>query len=180
MSLIDFSTPETYGSGQTGDLPIESHPRRVLEGLRAAAYVTDANGNVTCYNAAAVELWGRQPRLCQDRWCGSWRLYWPDGSPLPLDQCPMATALKEKRPVRGLEVVAERPDGTRVPFIAFPTPLYDVSGKLSGGVNMLIDITHRTVAEEQMQELEAKLDTLCVVLAGGESAPVRDAPGALT
>jgi hypothetical protein len=32
---------------------------------------------------------------------------------MPLDQCPMAIALKEKRPIRGAEAVAERPDGTR-------------------------------------------------------------------
>jgi hypothetical protein len=44
------------------------------------------------------------------------KLFWPDGTPLPHDQCPMAVALKEDRAVRGLEAAAERPDGTHVPF----------------------------------------------------------------
>ena len=60
----------------------------------------------------------------------------------------MATAIKEKRVVRGMEAIAERPDGTRVPFEPYPTPLFDASGALIGAVNMLIDITDRKRAEE--------------------------------
>jgi hypothetical protein len=60
-----------------------------------------------------------------------------DGTPLPHDQCPMAIALKENRPVRGVEAVAERPDGTRVPFIPFPTPLRDTSLRLRHGAEQL-------------------------------------------
>ena len=55
----------------------------------------------------------------------------------------MATALKRGRPIRGRQAIAERPDGTRVPFMPFPTPLYDASGALVGAVNMLIDISER-------------------------------------
>jgi hypothetical protein len=61
-------------------------------------------------------------------------MYWPDGTPLPHHECPMALALKEKRPIRGMEAIAERPDGTLVPFIPFPIPLFDASGALTGAV----------------------------------------------
>ena len=44
--------------------------------------------------------------------------------------------------------MAERPDGTRIPFLAYPTPLWDVSGTLIGAVNTLVDITDRKSAEE--------------------------------
>ncbi|HEY9344521.1 MAG TPA: PAS domain S-box protein, partial [Inquilinus sp.] len=81
--------------------------------------------------------------------CGSWKLYWPDGTPLPHDQCPMALALKQGKPIRGMEAVAERPDGTRVPFIPYPTPLFDAEGRLTGAVNMLVDISDRHRAEQQ-------------------------------
>ena len=77
----------------------------------------------------------------------------PDGTPLPHDQCPMALALKEERPIRGAEAVAERPDGTRVPFMAFPTPLYDAAGALVGAVNMLIDLSEHTSAERVERRL---------------------------
>ena len=100
----------------------ENHFRRVLEALPAAVYTTDADGRITFYNEAAAELWGVRPKLLESEFCGSWKLFWPDGTPLPHDECPMAVALRERRPVRGVEAIAERPDGSRVPFIPYPTP----------------------------------------------------------
>jgi PAS domain S-box-containing protein len=75
-------------------------------------------------------------------------LYWPDGKRMTHGECPMAIAIKERRPVRGMEAIAERPDGTRVPFIPYPTPLFDNDGELIGAVNLLVDITGRKRAEE--------------------------------
>ena len=115
----------------------------LLQALPAAVYTTDAAGHITFYNEAAAELWGCRPELGKSEFCGSWKLYWPDGTPLPHDECPMALALREKRPVRGMEAIAERPDGTRVPFIPYPTPLFDAAGTLIGAVNTLVDITER-------------------------------------
>ena len=120
----------------------------LLEALPAAIYKTDTDGRITFYNEAAAQLWGFRPELGTSTFCGSWKLYWPDGTPLPHDQCPMAMALKERRPIRGMEAIAERPDGTRVPFIPYPTPLYDSSGAFVGAVNMLVDISERKSHED--------------------------------
>src|SRR4029077_6997119 len=84
---------------------------QLLEALPVAIYMTDAEGRITYYNQAAADLWGHRPEFGKDRWCGSWRLYWPDGRPLPHDECPMAVALKTGRSVRGVEAILERPDG---------------------------------------------------------------------
>jgi PAS domain S-box-containing protein len=132
----------------------ERHMRELLEALPAAVYTTDANGRINFFNKAAVELAGRTPQI-GDEWCVTWKLYTPDGSYLPHDQCPMAVALKEDRPVRGAEAIAERPDGSRVPFIPYPTPLHDCSGKLVGAINMLVDISDRKKAEENAERLAA-------------------------
>src|SRR6187549_2436999 len=94
----------------------------LLQALPVAVYTTDADGRITFFNEAAAELWGRRPELGEE-WCGSWRLFWPDGTPMPHDECPMALTLKEQRPVRGSQAMAERPDGTRVSFVPYPTPL---------------------------------------------------------
>ena len=123
-------------------------PRQLIDGLPAAIYVTDSKGFITYFNDAATALWGRRPALHSDQWCGSWRLYRLDGTPMPHDQCPMAIALKQGRPIRGRQAIAERPDGTRVSFMPFPTPLYDASGALAGAVNMLIDISERQHAAD--------------------------------
>jgi len=127
--------------------------RQILDVLPAAVYTTNATGQITYFNEAAAALWGCRPELGSSEWCGSWKLYWPDGRSLPHDQCPMAVALKEGRPVRGVEAIAERPDGSRVPFMPFPTPLYGASGELLGAVNMLVDITDRNRASEYEQRL---------------------------
>jgi PAS domain S-box-containing protein len=132
--------------------------RGLLEALPAAIYTTDAAGRITFYNEAAAELWGHRPELGESEWCGSWRLYSPDGRPMPHDECPMAVALKENRSVRGEEAIAERPDGARVPFIPYPTPLRDATGMLVGAVNMLVDITDRKRAEERQKALLDELN----------------------
>ena len=135
-------------------------PSRVLlELLPLAVYTTDAAGRITYYNEAAAELWGHRPILGKNEWCGSWRLLWPDGSPMRHDECPMAVALKEGRPIRGAEATAQRPDGTLVPFLAYPTPIRDGSGALVGAVNTLIDITEHKRAEAVGQQLAAIVES---------------------
>src|SRR4029077_19962630 len=88
-------------------LPIKADTRitseflsgELLQALPVAVYATDAAGRITFYNEAAAALWGCRPELVESEWCGSWRLYWPDGRPMPHNECPMAVALKEKRPI---------------------------------------------------------------------------------
>ena len=139
-------------------IPSPSAPdfRKVVEALPAAVYVTDADGHITYYNEAAATLWGHRPPLGDSRWCGSWRLYWPDGTPMPHDQCPMAQAIKENRPITGLDAIAERPDGSRVRFMPFPMPLRDENGTLTGALNMLVDITDRRHTEERLNDSETR------------------------
>jgi PAS domain S-box-containing protein len=130
-----------------------------LNALPAAIYMTDADGRITYFNEAAATMWGCRPKLNADLWCGSWRLFWPDGTPMPHDACPMATALKERRAVRGGQAIAERPDGSRVPFMAFPTPLRDASGVFIGAVNMLIDLSDHQRAEQVSHRLAAIVES---------------------
>src|SRR3954453_11629877 len=129
--------------------------RAILEALPAAIYTTDAEGRITSFNDEAVRFSGRVPQLGSDSWCVTWKLYWPDGKPLPHDQCPMAIALREGRPVRGVSAIAERPDGTRVHFMPYPTPIRDANGKVIGAINMLVDISEQKRAEEARARLAA-------------------------
>ena len=117
--------------------------KEILEAFPEAVYTTDALGKITFFNTAAAKFWGTEPELGKSEFCGSWKLYWPDGQPMPHDECPMALALKKRMANRGHEAIAERPDGTRVPFQAFPTPVLDPAGNLLGAVNILVDLTDR-------------------------------------
>jgi PAS domain-containing protein len=113
----------------------------LFKALQSPLYTTDPDGWLTYYNDAAALFWGYQPILGQTRWCGSWRLYEPDGAPLPHDQSPMAVTLREGRAVRGVQAILERPDETRVPFLPYPALLRDRQGKLVGGSCIVLPLT---------------------------------------
>jgi PAS domain S-box-containing protein len=115
--------------------------RSTLDGLSVPIYVTDAAGSVAYWNHACIEFAGREPLVGKDRWCVTWHLYTTDGEQLAHDQCPMAQAIHEKRPIRDAIAIAERPDGSRRAFRPYPTPLFDPQGTLTGAINMLIDVT---------------------------------------
>jgi PAS domain S-box-containing protein len=117
--------------------------RTIVANLPLALYATDAEGRLTYFNRAAARFAGREPRLGRDRWCVSHRLFLPDGAPLAHEDGPVAVALRERRSMRGVEALAERPDGSRVPFISAPTPLHDGQGRLAGALNLLIDLSER-------------------------------------
>ena len=133
--------------------------RSVLDCLPTAVYTTDARGRITYCNEAAAALWGRRPDLDSAAWCGTWRLFWPDGRPMAHDDYPMAVALRMGEAVRGVEVLAERPDGSRVLLATHPTPLFDESGGLVGGVDTLLDITDRNAADDAVRRLASIVDS---------------------
>ena len=170
---MDSQAFDILGSG--GDAPDHA----LLQAMPVAVYTTDEAGRITFYNEAAAELWGCRPVLGQDYWCGSWRLYLPDGTPLPHDQCPMAIALKENRPIRGCEAIAERPDGTRIPFIPYPTPLRDAEGRLIGAINMLMDITDRKRSEQALRQRERELHEAQRIALARDALPTQAERGAV-
>jgi PAS domain S-box-containing protein len=131
----------------------------LIDALGIPVYTTDARGRITLFNEEAVELWGRRPRIGKDSWCGSWRIYRPNGEPLPHDECQMAVALKENRPVRSVEIVVERPDGQRKTVLPYPSPLRDAEGNLVGAVNALIDVTERKKIEDAASRLAAIVES---------------------
>jgi PAS domain S-box-containing protein len=134
--------------------------RTVLDELPAPIYTTDADGAVTYWNRACVELAGRQPQLGEDRWCVTWKIYTTTGDFMPHDQCPMADAIRSREAVRGKVAIALRPDGSRIAFRPYPTPLFNADGEFSGAINMLID-----VSDEQVEALSDQAER-CRRLAG--------------
>ncbi len=126
----------------------------VLDEIPAPIYVVGRDGTLKYFNPACVEFAGRTPRPGVDKWCVSWRLYTAEGDYLPHDQCPMAVAVREARPLRGLEAVAERPDGSRLNFVPYPQPLFDDAGEPVGGVNLLLDVTEQRRSEYLREQAE--------------------------
>jgi PAS domain S-box-containing protein len=153
------STRDVTDSRNTEEALRESEKRyrELLDALPVAVYTTDAEGRITLYNEAAAAFAGRRAEPGQDQWCVTHRLYRPDGTFMPHDECPMAVTLRTGEPQRGVEAIAERPDGTRAWFMPHPTAVRDTSGNVIGGINVLVDITARKLAEERQQQSEAAL-----------------------
>lgn len=132
--------------------------RDILEDLPVAIYTTDIDGLLTYYNRECVTLSGRQPVLGDDRWCVAWKLYTPTGESLAHSESPTAIALHDCRPVRGVEIMVERPDGSRLNCLPFPTPIFDPAGDCIGAVTMLVDITEQKLANERAILLAREVD----------------------
>jgi signal transduction histidine kinase len=113
-----------------------------------------------------------------DRFCGAFKLFAADGSPITHDRCWMALALHTGREYCGQEIVVERPDGTRLPMLAYASPIHDGGGKLLGAVNILVDIGEQKRAEEALKEADRRKDEFLAMLAHelrNPLAPVRNA-----
>ncbi len=160
---------------QLADDPAARHgPRRadvqfrsLLDTLPAAAYTCDAAGLITYFNKHAVELWGRAPQLDDpvDRYCGSFKLFAPDGTSIRHDECWMALALQQDREFNGHEIVIERADGSRRNVLAHANPIHDEEGARCGAVNVLVDITTQKQAEQLLRRADARKNEFLAMLA---------------
>ena len=143
-------------------LQTRDHMMRELPLLPAAVCVCDQLGTIELYNRAAVELWGCEPPdpHASRRFCGSHKLFYPDGTAMPHTESPAAEVLRTGVPLRNRELLIGRPDGSRVPVLANVVPLRDAEGSLIGVVSCLQDITDRKRAEEKLHESNDKLQLL--------------------
>jgi PAS domain S-box-containing protein len=125
-----------------------------------AVYSCDASGVIQEYNRKAVELWGCEPALgdTDKRFCGSFKLFRPDGVFMPHDECPMAEVVAGTLPeVRDAEVLIERPDGSRITVVVNIQPVTSERGEVIGAINCFYDVTSRKQTEEALRTREAEL-----------------------
>jgi two-component sensor histidine kinase len=138
----------------------EERYRTLFELGPVAVYSCDALGVIQNFNRRAAELWGRAPELGEthERFCGSFKLFGPDGGFMPHEQGPMAEVLSGKiSEARDAEVLIERPDGSRVTVVVNIRPLKSQYGEVTGAINCFYDISERKLAEERQLLLTGEL-----------------------
>ena len=152
----NFFVPRERVSNIADAKPVESDRYQTLFDLApVAVYSCDASGLIHDFNSRAVELWGRKPEVgdTDERFCGSFRMYRPDGSFMPHDLCPMGDVLAGRVPgIHDGEVHIERPDGSRVIVIVNIAPLKDDRGEIIGAINCFYDVTERKEAEQTLRQ----------------------------
>ena len=133
----------------------------LLDALPVAAYTCDQEGLITYFNRSAEQIWGRRPKLNDpiDRFCGSFKLFAPDGSPIRHDECWMAKALMSAKSYNREQIVIRRPDGSQVTALAHANPLHDDAGRLVGAVNILVDVSDEKDAENAQAFLGAIVES---------------------
>jgi PAS domain S-box-containing protein len=144
----------------------EQRYRNLFDLVPVAVYTCDADGLIQEYNHRAAKLWGHEPARNDphEKFCGSSKIYYPDGRFMPHEKCPMARVLKgETLEPHELEIVIERPDGVRRSVIAHPLPIRNARGEIVEAINCLYDITERKQAEEALQLLNLQLETRVVM-----------------
>ena len=139
--MLKSNRPEDLLSAALSAMESGNGYKAILDRFPVPIYTTDTEGRITYWNQACIDFAGREPQLGSDRWCVSWQLHTVNGEELPHDSCPMAVAIKEKRTVRNEIVIALRPNGSRVAFKPYPTPLFDDDGRMTGAINLLVDIS---------------------------------------
>jgi PAS domain S-box-containing protein len=133
--------------------------RDLIDALPVAVFMTDVEGRLTYFNAAARRLFRRPLTLGVDKWSEAWKVLLPDGTPLPHEKCPIALALKGLEPPVGLELMGERPDGTRVWHTPSAAALRDATGRLVGAINIISELSDRRSANRTAPLLSAIVDS---------------------
>jgi len=135
----------------------EKRYRTLFDLFPVAVYTCDASGVIQRFNHRAAELWGRKPAPgdTDERFCGSFKMFHADGSFMPHEHCPMAEVVSGKlQLVHDLEVLIERPDGSRVSVVVNIRPLKNEQGEVTGAINCFYDITERKRVEEVQRRIE--------------------------
>src|SRR4030095_7730394 len=144
-----------------------------------AVYSCDASGVIREFNRRAGELWGCEPELgdTDKRFCGSFKLFRPDGRFMPHDQCPMAEVIAGTlAEACDAEVLIERPDGSRITVIVNIRPVKNERGDIMGAINCFYDITARKEMENALRDSDRRKSEFLAMLAHelrGPLAPIR-------
>jgi len=135
---------------------------RVIRALPVAAYATDRAGSVIDYNERAVHLWGQAPTVGApaDLFYGALVLCYPDRTPLPPEEYPLARLLQQGQCVDDQQLLIRYRDGGEAAVLVSASPIEDEMGRMIGALDCVKDITRRRKAEQDQAHLASIVNSL--------------------
>ena len=134
----------------------------VMDASISAIVVIDSAGFITYANAEAERILGRPRTVMEgmDFKDAIWRITHADGSPMPVEELPVARALAEDRIVRDVRLAIELEDGTRrvLSVNAVPHQGIDPSNPERRIIATFVDITEDLAKAARLEQalVEAK------------------------
>jgi PAS domain S-box-containing protein len=131
----------------------------------AGIVVADApDGRLRYVNKAAIDIRGGTHEevvrdVGLDEYVASWKLFNVDGTPLPLDEVPLARAIKYGETGQREFIIRRTDDDDRI-VVANAAPITVSQGKVTAAIVVFLDITDRRKAEERIRQLAQHLETV--------------------
>jgi PAS domain S-box-containing protein len=140
----------------------------ILSALGQPVYVATADGVITYANPAAVTALGFGDVCELTGQNGHWLIHYkrPDGSPFPIEECPIAQCRETGAPVRLEEDWWVRKDGSMMPVTCTAVP-FEAPGGYGIAVSFA-DLTARRAAEQAVREREVA-EARAAELSAGEA-----------
>jgi PAS domain S-box-containing protein len=142
--------------------------RAVMEILPVGVAIVDAQGRVIETNPELRKLWGGHfPAIHGvEEYGQQLQAWWPQtGRRVASHEWGMARALANGEPCSAEEMEIETFDNHRRTVLGYASPIKDVTGRVIGGVAVMVDITDRKQVEQTILEADRRKDEFLAMLA---------------
>lgn len=140
-------------------LPPRRELEQIVETIPDGVIILDRDGFITFANATAEKLLGltRSQIVGRAYNAAEWKRTAIDGRLFPEEKLPFVQVMRTGKPIHGVEVAFEHPDGIRTVLSINAAPLNDEEGGITGVVASLTDITERKKVEEEREEIAKRM-----------------------
>lgn len=149
------------GTGASGSDPLRETERRlqaVLDNATVAIFLMDENQQCAYMNRAAEKLTGHTLEETQGRPLHDVIHHTrPDGTPFPVEECPIDRAFPEHNQVQGEEVFVHK-DGSFYPVAYTASPIHDEEANVVGTIIEVRDISAEKEADRRQDLLINELN----------------------
>ncbi len=143
----------------------------LIETMPVGAVIADADGKILFTNTTGREILVTPVKEILNSAQRSYTPFHPDGIPFPLEDMPLTIAMKEKKPVKDVEILIRRVDKSERFILASAAPILDEDGKVISGIAVFQDITEHKKSRSALRQYAERLQVLRqadqVILAAG-------------